>query len=352
MRKITSMLLFAAASTVLLSSCSGLRRAAREPVEITICATAADQESADSQIKVDMSASMPERYRNVNTGILFEPVLVNAGGPDSAALKKAIAEGRFNNMYDRRSVRFKEQPKDRSTEHFAYTRYDDTEISWTASTPYEDWMEDCLLKTRIYAEAYGKRVLLKEECIPLSIKKLIPEQECSPAPEEALPKEEDNGPLFYRMQFTRASADLSGESDAMLLYAKLKEIVNDRSISDYHLAITVSNSPEGTMRYNTDLCARRRDAITDLIRKAGADIGKCDIIMIPENWDCLIEKAQGLIPDATEGLRKAVETISNADKREEHIRRNMNIDWTILSKIAYPELRYCHVTLTYTTDNR
>lgn len=350
MGKTTITLLSAAAIITALPSCAGLRRAAKEPVEITVSADAQAPESADSPVNVNLNAHIPERYRNVNTGILFEPVLVNADGTDSVTLKKAMAEGKFHDMHDRRAVRFKEQQKDIDTEKTPYVKYDATDLEWTAETPYREWMDDCVLKTRIYAEAYTKQVLLKETCIPFSM--ILPEPEIQEAPEPALETvQEDDEPMFFRMQFALASADLSEDIDAGLLRRKLSEIVNDIDIENYHLTITVSDSPEGTFGYNEELCRKRRDAVLELIRETGADVEKCDIVMIPENWDGLIEKAASLIPDSVNGLRKATDTIADADKREEHIRRSMNIDWIILSKLAYPELRYCHVTLTYNRKN-
>ena len=169
MRKITSMLLSATAAITLFPSCAGLRRAAREPVEINVNAEVPQLESSSAPVIVKLNADMPERYRNVNTGILFEPVLTNAEGTDSVSLKNAIAEGRFHNMYDRRTARFKEQPKDNDTELFPYIKYDNTSISWEASTPYQEWMDSSIVKVRIYAEAYGKQVLLKETCIPVQV---------------------------------------------------------------------------------------------------------------------------------------------------------------------------------------
>lgn len=345
MRKITSMLLSATAAITLFPSCAGLRRAAREPVEINVNAETPQLESASSPVIVKFDAVMPERYRNVNTGILFEPVLVNAEGTDSVSLRNAIAEGRFHNMYDRRTVRFKEQPKDNDTGLFPYIKYDDTGISWEASTPYQEWMGSSIVKVRIYAEAYGKQVLLKETCIPVQILVKEPEAQAEPVSVKTEPEEEIDSQMQFRMQFPLDSDDLSGAPDAKLLKDRLKELLSDKKATGYRISITVSNSPEGSSEHNAELCARRRDAIIRLIGEAGADTGKCDVVMIPENWDGLIEKAAGLIPDSVKGLQKAVYSIDDTDRRESYIRKNMSIDWIILSKIVCPELRYCYVTI-------
>ena len=333
-------------------SCAGLRRAAREPVEIGLTASADNLESVDENVKVDMKAEMPERYRNANTGILFVPTLVSADGSHTASLTNALAEGKIHNMYDRRTVRFKEADKDRNTVKAPYVRYDSTAICWSGETPYREWMEDCSLNIQIYAEAYDKQVLLEERTIPIQVNvdapKPEPVEECPVQCEEDIP--EHDMPHHFKMFFRQDSADLSGDAEAELLKETIRDIIGNPDISGYHFCITVSNSPEGSLAHNEKLGLKRKDAVLTLIEEAGADTSRCDVIIIDENWDCLAAKADGLIPDASGKLRKIIDTNSNSDLRESEVRRQMYIDWLILRQIVYPELRYCLVTLE-TTEN-
>lgn len=329
-------------------SCAGLRRAAKEPVEISVDASAGEITSKDENVKVSMTAEMPERYRNANTGILFVPALVSTDGLHSADLTKALAEGKIHNMYDRRTVRFKEAEKDRGTVKVPYTKYDSTAIHWTGETPYKEWMSDCSLIMKVYAEAYDRQVLLTEQTIPIkvNVNEPVPEPEALEAQQAEEP--EHCGPYHFKMFFRQDSADLSEDADSGLLKEAIRKITVASDIKEYRLSITVSNSPEGTLAHNKKLGIERKDAALSLIAESGADTSRCDVVIIDENWDGLAEKADGFIPDSSDRLRKIIDANDNPDVRESEIRRQMYIDWLILRKIIYPELRYCLVTLEIT----
>ena len=349
MRRTIQMLLTLSAA-ISAVSCAGLRRAAKEPVEISLDASAGELLSKDENVNISITAEMPERYRNANTGILFVPELVSADRLHSADLTKALAEGKIHNMYDRRTVRFKEAERDRRTVKVPYTKYDSTAIRWTGETPYKEWMSDCNLIMKVYAESYDRQVLLTERAIPIKVNVNEPATAPEVAEVQQSEEPEDNGPYHFKMFFRQDSADLSEDADTGLLKEAIRKMTEDPDVTGYHFSVTVSNSPEGTLSHNKTLGIKRKDAVLSLIAESGADTSRCDVIIIDENWDGLAEKTEGLIPDSSSRLRKIIDTNDDPDIRESEIRRQMHIDWLILRKIIYPELRYCLVTLEITKN--
>ena len=65
------------AAAFLSVSCSGLRQAARTEAQVAICCTADADYTGEGKVNIDIEVSVPEDFRNHNTGIVVVPELVS-----------------------------------------------------------------------------------------------------------------------------------------------------------------------------------------------------------------------------------------------------------------------------------
>jgi hypothetical protein len=169
MRKTRTLILIIAA--LALASCTGLRQAQKtsktNPVEVNYGVT--DNYSLPQTFWSDFTVSVPKEYRNPNTGILVVPRLQNRNGSKFMNMPACVAEGRLHKKFNDRQTIFDPSLLDSATVRKFYLKEGDTKIQFTDTVLLEPWMRNSRLLVDVYADAYGRRVLLSSNEIPVSI---------------------------------------------------------------------------------------------------------------------------------------------------------------------------------------
>ena len=84
-------------------SCSGLRKAAGSEEKVSVACAAEIDYSGAGTADIDITASVPEGFRNPNTGIILVPALVSKDGSRKMPLLSCIAEGSLHNTFNGRN---------------------------------------------------------------------------------------------------------------------------------------------------------------------------------------------------------------------------------------------------------
>lgn len=351
MRKTRTLILIIAA--LALASCTGLRQAQKtsktNPVEVNYGVT--DNYSLPQTFWSDFTVSVPKEYRNPNTGILVVPRLQNRNGSKFMNMPACVAEERLHKKFNDRQTIFDPSLLDSATVRKFYLKEGDTKIQFTDTVLLEPWMRNSRLLVDVYADAYGRRVLLSSNEIPVSIVDV--NSFANPEPMEKYYHTyitSGGGSLrnAHGFRFSLDSYSFSDEDFGRRVRASIDSVLSGENVMDYGINVTVSASPEGSFEHNSALANNRLQATCDQLANVGIDMSKCNYVVIDENWD---------------GVRKAVENGSSANKgkileiidsdvapdaKESRIRSSFGKDWQNLKNQIFPSLRYCDIKVVET----
>ena len=339
------------AAAFLSVSCSGLRQAARTEAQVAICCTADADYTGEGKVNIDIEVSVPEDFRNHNTGIVVVPELVSEDGHERVPLTECIAEGALHNTFNGRKYIYEPGLTDSVAVRKAYMRRGATLLESVTAVRLEDWMKESRISVNVYADAYCRKVLLSSETFPLSVidpnsfADLEFRERYYYVWEDGTSAGERYFPLADGFLFSLDSYSVDDENIRTSLGEYVSGVLSMDNLSDYSVSVTVSNSPEGSLGYNRDLGRDRLQAAKDLLSDAGIDTAKCSFTVVEENWDGVRKAVSESFSRNRLEILSILDSIADPDERENAIRDRYYSEWRELRKNVYPALRYCRIEI-------
>lgn len=271
----------------------------------------AERESGNLNLKMDVDVSNLD-IRNQHM-VVLTPTLNSVDGVTKLDLPAVVVNGRTRSKAVSRAINlggkqfFAKQPltmvkRDNATKQI---------IPYSLSIPLEDWMRRATLtvkeEVRACADCPGCELgigqkLLSDRLLPEPFKPTYQLTYITPEAEEVKQRSDRHE---ARLNFKVGKADIlpdfgNNASELAKVDKIIREVQNDKDLTVTNLSITGFASPEGSMSSNMSLSQRRANAFADyLSSKYGMPKSQFKVDWKGEDW---------------EGLRRAVETSSIADK--------------------------------------
>lgn len=332
-------------------SCTGLRHAAKVSEPVAVDCTVDYECTSPDTFCVGVTADVPQEFRNPNTGILVVPVLRGDDSTETMRLNAFVAEGLLHSTFNARKQTYEPELSDSALFRTRYSKDGRTAAASTTEISVEDWMKDCSLNVDVYADSYTRRILLGSYSFPIVLKDLNSYADLAfvekwyytfPAP---APTKADTSDLSDGFRFSLDSFSIEDKEIAGALGAYVRDVLSSIRTEDYTVAVTVSNSPEGSIGHNRELGQNRLNAAKQLLSEAGIDLGKCTFAVIDENWDALRAAVAAGTLQSREEILTVIDTEEDPDIREHRIRDEYYREWKQLRKEIYPSLRYCDIAI-------
>ena len=345
----TIMILTAALMAI---SCSGLRKAAGSEEKVSVACAAEIDYSGAGTADIDITAEVPERFRNPNTGIILVPTLVSKDGTKKIPLLSCIAEGSLHNTFNGRNDIYEPDFSDSISVRKRYSRHGSTGLESLNAVGFEEWMRESSVQVDIYADAYGRRVLLSSGTFPVSAADPnafadleFREKYFHVLPSES-PEPADFSPLADGFLFRSDSYSIDEENIRTEMAEYVRSVLSKSDVKDYSVSVEVSNSPDGSVEYNRNLGNNRVQAVKNLLSEAGVDMDKCGFSVIEENWDGVRQAVSEGFSEHKDEILAVVDSVADPDLRENIIRDRFYREWQELRREVYPGLRYCSIEIT------
>ena len=307
-------------------SCSGLRKAAGSEEKVSVDCVAEIDYSGAGTADIDITAEVPERFRNPNTGIMLVPTLVSKDGTKRIPLLSCIAEGSLHNTFNGRNGIYEPDLSDSISVRKRYSRHGATGLESRNAVSFEEWMRESSVHVDIYADAYCRRVLLSSEVFPVSAA--------------------DFSPFADGFLFMVDSDSIDDESIRSEMTEYVRSVLSRSDVKDYSVSVEVSNSPDGSVEYNRNLGNNRIESVKTLLSEAGVDMGRCGFSVIEENWDGVRQAVAEGFSEHKDEILAVVDSVADPDLRENIIRDRFYREWRDLRREVYPGLRYCSIEIT------
>lgn len=336
----------------MITSCSGLRKATgTEEIVSVACASEVDW-SGTGIVDIDITATVPEDFRNPNTGILLVPELVSKDGTKKISLFPCVAEGILHNTFNDRKGIYEPDLTDNVDVRKRYVRNGVTSLESRNTVTFEEWMAESSVRVDIYADAYCRRVLLQSETFPVSVAdpnafaELIYLEKYYHVRQTTMQETTDSSPLTDGFLFRVDSYSIDDKNIRTELAEYVRNALSPNDLKDYSVFVEVSNSPDGSMEYNRNLSNNRIQTVKDLLSESGIDIDKCEFSVIVENWAGVRQAVSERFSENKDAILAVVDSIADLDLREHIIRNKFYREWTVLRHDVYPDLRYCSLEIT------
>lgn len=333
-------------------SCSGLRKAAGSEEKVSVACAAEIDYSGAGTADIDITASVPEEFRNPNTGIILVPVLVSKDGTKKMPLLSCIAEGSLHNTFNGRNDIYEPDLSDSISVRKRYSRHGATGLESLNAVGFEEWMRESSVHVDIYADAYCRRVLLSSETFPVSATDPnafadleFREKYFHVRPSES-PGPADFSPLSDGFLFRLDSYSIDDEDIRTEMTEYVRGMLTRGDVRDYSVSAVVSNSPEGSLEYNRNLGNNRMQAVKNLLSEAGVDMDRCTFSVIEENWSGVRQAVSEGFSEHKDEILAVVDSVADPDLRENIIRDRFYREWLGLRRDVYPGLRYCSLEIT------
>ena len=333
-------------------SCSGLRKAAGSEEKVSVDCVAEIDYSGAGTADIDITAEVPERFRNPNTGIMLVPTLVSKDGTKRIPLLSCIVEGSLHNTFNGRNDIYEPDLSDSISVRKRYSRHGATGLESRNAVSFEEWMRESSVHVDIYADAYGRRVLLSSEVFPVSAAdpntfadlEFI-EKYFHVWPTER-PETADFSPFADGFLFMVDSDSIDDGSIRSEMTEYVRSVLSKSDVKDYSVSVEVSNSPDGSVEYNRNLGNNRIQAVKNLLSEAGVDMDRCGFSVIEENWDGVRQAVAEGFSEHKDEILAVVDSVADPDLRENIIRDRFYREWQDLRRDVYPGLRYCSLEIT------
>ena len=333
-------------------SCSGLRKAAGSEEKVSVDCVAEIDYSGAGTADIDITAEVPERFRNPNTGIMLVPTLVSKDGTKRIPLLSCIVEGSLHNTFNGRNDIYEPDLSDSISVRKRYSRHGATGLESRNAVSFEEWMRESSVHVDIYADAYGRRVLLSSEVFPVSAAdpntfadlEFI-EKYFHVWPTE-MPETADFSPFADGFLFMVDSDSIDDGSIRSEMTEYVRSVLSKSDVKDYSVSVEVSNSPDGSVEYNRNLGNNRIQAVKNLLSEAGVDMDRCGFSVIEENWDGVRQAVAEGFSEHKDEILAVVDSVADPDLRENIIRDRFYREWQDLRRDVYPGLRYCSLEIT------
>lgn len=323
------------------------------PLEISVVDTYITEYKG--MVDLGMQIVIPEEFKNSQTGLRIYPVIQGAKG-DSIHLPQVTAEGLIHDKMNRRYGELREEVYDQTKQRPRYAkRNQPTVVNYETTFPYKDWMSDADLYIDVYGDAYTKQIYLGRFYGGTQIFSLKEFTKFSPVIQYYYYSEKLNrvvvrggktNPELSNVIFPVNST--SFDKKALDGFAAFyKDAASKPGFKSADINLFVSDSPEGSYKYNEKLGNKRAAAIRDYLQSVGVK-DQVNTTIEVEAWTELKERL------------KTATNLKNRDKMLEIANSNDDPDlksyklrqyWrdyrTILDEI-YPDLRVADMNMTAT----
>lgn len=304
---------------------------------------------------VDITADIPEQFRNTNTSLRFAPFVSGAGG-QLLELPPFVVEGRNGEVFNERTRALDAKYFDGVDVRTRESR-ECTQADYSTAFDHLGWMDNSTVYADLYAEAYTKSVYLgryRLGCIPeLShfIDRSMYEKFYYGAsmPDGRIICGGDQEPITEGVVFRQNSSVVKSSEKADRSFREhVARIASDPEVSGYRVSIFVSNSPEGTVEYNRELGEKRVEAMLRYALSVGVSEAECEIMTEIENWSGLEAWLRSSSIEHKSDIARIIGTTSDLDARENLIRKEYPEAYAVLVREAYPSLRRGDISITAT----
>lgn len=213
-------------------------------------------------------------------------------------------------------------------------------------------MRESSVHVDIYADAYGRRVLLSSEVFPVSAAdpntfadlEFI-EKYFHVWPTE-MPETADFSPFADGFLFRVDSYSIDDEDIGAKMAEYVHSVLFKSDVKDYSVSVEVSNSPDGNVEYNRNLGNNRIQTVKKLLSEAGVDMDRCTFSVIEENWAGVRQAVAEGFSEHKDEILAVMDSVADPDMRENIIRDRFYREWQDLRRDVYPGLRYCSLEIT------
>lgn len=309
------------------------------------------------EVNVALCASLVQQYRNTHTGIRFEPLFDD--GTNKMELPCFVVEGAFHETFNDRMLTFTPDGYDGASLRKRYGK-NGSEALYTVSVPYREWMGEAALYAEVYANAYTReeylgRIVIANGLLDLmSLAEFTPYMNYQTYPDPACMHERriiedlkavyEFAPDSVLFAFDSSDIPLAAETaDSFREY--IQTLQEDPAVKNFKVSVYVSNSPEGTLFYNTALGQRRLDTLLGLVAQAGIPVSAVKTKVLAEDWDSVQEALSGLGLAHRNEIAEIIGNYSDPDQREAAIRTGYPADFQIIADKVYPGLRKGRITV-------
>ena len=338
----------------LVCSCGGLKKMpGRAPVTVEAEENLIPK---SGELPIVLTVNVPEEYRNLNNGIQVRPAIVDKKSDRRLELEPMVIEGKYNKTFNERMDIYRPAHGDSIDYRIPYQK-GNTVYKYETTVPYEGWFASSGIEIDLIGEAFHRRMPLnatnvdKEftdyaEGICLKPYEKYYFWEKPDAAEEIHSGEQTGSGTF--VTFPLASADMGKNEGKAEFETYLDKILHHPEVKDYSLAVTIANSPEGSLKSNEKLSATRKAAVEAYLGNLNVDASKVNYTILDENWNGLAESLPALGLEHQDEILTAIDTIADVDAREHLIRDTYYKEWNIIRKELYPMLRLADITVAAT----
>lgn len=314
-------------------------------------------ERSDSSVRLTLTLVTADVKLNTNTEIKLTPVIYNL--PDSdrmAEFPSVIIAGRnryISNLRDGNATlnTIKGVP-------FYRAGYNE-EISYSASLPYEDWMEVSEVDINTaFTGCCGVKVASKKVLPIVPVARLdfrtrafMPRFECE-APVYSGPKERHlDGSAFVNFWVNKTFIDpyyMANPQELHKILATIKVVKDDPDTKVTGIWIKGFASPEGPYDNNVRLAKGRTEALKEYVSKeSGFDRSLFTTDYEPEDWAGLRRWVVDSLLTNREEVLAIIDSDLEPDAKNTKIQRTFPREYAYILKHVYPWLRHSDYRVEY-----
>lgn len=320
----------------------------------------ASRESGQLNVKMDIDVSELD-IRNQHM-LILTPVLNSVDGLTQMDLPAVVVNGKTRNKALSRAMNVggKQVFAKRPALIVSRLRGEKQVIPYEVTIPLEDWMRrsQLLIKEEVKACATcptcaigNGQTLLAERLLPEDFKPAYQLTYITPEAEQVKQRSESHE---ARLTFKVGKADILpdfGNNAAELAKVDnvIREVQGDKDLTITNLSITGYASPEGNATSNMNLSQRRANSFADyLSSKYTMPKSQFKVNWKGEDWDGLKKAVEtSSIADKLEILN-IINTVTNVDARDAQLKKlSRGTTYSTLLNTYYPPLRRNEYTIAY-----
>lgn len=340
MKNINRYLLTAA---IVLSAADGTASAGNVSGDISIVSPEATHDSKN--LSVSFTIMLDDLEIPSGDAVIFTPLYI---GTDTVTMPSTVAAGRKEIIYAGRTNSYE------GLEVVRRRNGTKQQIDYTASVPWESWMET------------GRLILREDRCgcglTSDGPEHLLAEFDFSPLPEpqiiymrpvvEITKTREAHGSAFLDFPVNKTTilpGYRNNSTELKKIVTTIDTIANDPNIEINAIEIHGFASPEGSYANNKRLAEGRAFALRDYVRSI-RDIPSSifSVGSTPENWDGLRQMVGKSDIDNRDALLEIIDSDEDPDLKEARMRRTFPQAYAMIKENFYPSLRRSDYTVRYT----
>jgi len=305
----------------------------------------------NNMVDVNFIVKLDQVYANWHDGIKIIPTFYQ-DQTKRLELKPLIIEGVQHDIFNDRMEKFDATYFDKIDARNRYTR-ENMAVQYNTSVQYAQWMKNAALYADVYANAYKReiylgRVLITNGLFDLSslisfdsFRKYYYQTDFQNRIVRGGKESVKDQSIIFRLNSSNLEADKIQEKNFEQFLQSLRM---DPEVKGYDLSVSVSSSPEGSVKHNQALSESRLQTVKEYLAAIGEQKYSSEIVA--EGWDRLISLLPGAKIQNRAEIENIIRTTPDPDERERLIRTKYSADYRVLLNDIFPLLRYGDVAVT------